>query len=384
VLNLSEFFNVFNEYVDFYRNIQHMRKFNPEIPYNDLSLLPPEINLETPVILKACIKANKELAKLKIAERLIPNQTVLINSIPLLESQASSAIENIVTTTDELFEHAQNSPLPMTTATKETLQYRQALYQSYVSLKERPLSVAAICDICSTIRQIDTKVRNLSGTTLVNDSTNKKIYTPPEGEERLRQLLSNWQNYLHLEDDVDPLIKLAVQHYQFEAIHPFSDGNGRTGRIINLLYLIQRGLLDTPILYLSGYIIKNKAEYYKYLLQVTTEEAWEEWVLYFLDAIFETSKWTMSKIFAIQTLMEESSSFIKSKAPSIYNKEFIELLFTQPYVRIQNLADSGGIGRDTASKHLKALCDIGFLQEIKRGRDKIFINQKFLNLLKQK
>lgn len=362
-----------------------MRKFNPAIPYNDLPVLPPAIDLETPIILKACIKANKELAKLKVAERLIPNQTVLINSIPLLESQASSAIENIVTTTDELFEHAQNSPLPMTPATKETLQYRKALYQGYRSLKERPLSIAVICDICSTIRQIDTNIRNLPGTALVNDSTNEKIYTPPEGEEKLRQLLNNWQNYLHQEDDdVDPLIKLAVQHYQFEAIHPFSDGNGRTGRIINLLYLIQRGLLDTPILYLSGYIIKNKAEYYRHLLMVTTEGAWIEWVLYFLDAIFETSKWTMSKIFAIQKLMEESSSFIKSKAPAIYSRDFIELLFTQPYVRIQNLAESGDIGRDTASKHLKVLCDIGFLEEIKRGRDKLFINHKFLNLLKKK
>lgn len=361
-----------------------MRKFNPEIPYNDLPLLPPEIHLETPIVLKACIKANKELAKLKIAERLIPNQTVLINSIPLLESQASSAIENIVTTTDELFEYAQSASLSMSSETKETLQYRQALYQGYMSLKERPLSIAIICNICSTIRQIDTNIRNLPGTALVNHSTNKKIYTPPEGEDRLRQLLNNWQNYLHQEDDVDPLIKLAIQHYQFEAIHPFSDGNGRTGRIINLLYLIQQGLLDTPILYLSGYIINNKAEYYRHLLKVTTDEAWVEWVLYFLDAIFETSRWTMSKIFGIQQLMEESSAFIKLKASSIYSKELIELLFMQPYVRIQNLAESGSIGRDTASKYLKILCDIGFLEEIRRGREKLFINHKFLELLKQK
>lgn len=175
-----------------------------------------------------------------------------------------------------------------------------------------------------------------------------------------------------------------MQHYQFEAIHPFSDGNGRTGRIINLLYLIQQGLLDTPILYLSGYIIKNKSEYYNKLLRVTTNGAWVEWVLYFLDGIFETSKWTMSKIFAIQELMEESSSLIKTKAPSIYSKELIELLFTQPYVRIQNLVNSGDIGRFTASKRLKILCDIGFLEEVKRGREKLFINHKFLNLLKKK
>lgn len=360
-----------------------MLNFNPEVPYNELQLLPPKVDLESTAILKACIEANKELAKLKVAERLIPNQTVLINCIPLLESQASSAIENIVTTTDELFEHAQNSPLSMNSATKETLQYRQALYQGYRSLKKRPLSIAVVCDICSTIREVDTNIRILPGTALVSDSSGKKIYTPPEGEERLKKLLNNWEHYLHQDDGIDPLIKLAIQHYQFEAIHPFSDGNGRTGRVINLLFLIQKGLLDTPILYLSGYIIKNKTEYYRRLLKVTTEGAWMEWVLYILDAIFETSKWTMSKIFTIQELMEESSSFIKSKATSIYSKELVELLFTQPYVRIHNLVDVIDIGRDTAAKRLKILCDIGFLEEVKRGREKVFINHRFLSLLKK-
>jgi Fic family protein len=362
-----------------------MKKFNPEVPYNELPFLPPNIDLEIPIILKACIKANKELAKLKVAEKLIPNQTVLINSIPLLESQASSAIENIVTTTDELFEHAQNSLSAMTSATKEILQYRQALYTGYRFLKKRPLSISVVCDICSKIRQINTNIRNIPGTALVNNFSGEKIYTPPEGEDRLRKFLTDWQNYIHKEDDgIDPLIKLAVQHYQFEAIHPFSDGNGRTGRIINLLYLIERELLDTPILYLSGYIIKNKAEYYKKLLKVTTEEAWIEWILYFLDAIFETSKWTKAKIFAIQELIEESVSFIKSKAFSIYNRELVELLFVQPYVRIKNVVNNRNIGRDTASKYLKKLCDIGFLEEIKRGRERLFINHKFLTLLKRK
>ena len=174
-----------------------------------------------------------------------------------------------------------------------------------------------------------------------------------------------------------------MQHYQFEAIHPFPDGNGRTGRIINLLYLIDQGLLDTPILYLSGYIIHNKTQYYEKLLKVTTEGAWIDWVLYFLAAIRETSKWTTKKIFAIQTLMEESRIFIKSRALSIYSKELVELLFTQPYIRIANLVEMNLVGRDTASKHLKILCEIGFLDELKRGREKFFINHRFLNLLKQ-
>jgi Fic family protein len=360
-----------------------MATFDPDLPFNKLPFLPPQIHIETPSILKACIEAHKELAQLKIAERLIPNQTVLINSIPLLESQASSAIENIVTTTDELFEHAQGQKTAMNFATKETLRYRQALYQGYQALKTRPLSIAMICSICTTIREVHTDVRNLPGTALINDLTRKKIYTPPEGEMLLRQLLTNWQEYLHQEDGIDPLIKLAIQHYQFEAIHPFSDGNGRSGRIVNLLYLIEKGLLDTPVLYLSSYIIKNKAQYYEKLLKVTTHEAWEEWVLYFLTAIRETSKWTTKRIFEIQDLIKDSRTFIKSRAPHIYNKEFVELLFVQPYVRISNLVDTNLMGRDTASKHLKILCEIGFLKELKRGREKLFINHQFLNLLKQ-
>jgi len=359
--------------------------FNPEYPFNDLPLLSPSVDLETPLILKACIEANKELAKLKMAERLIPNQTVLINSIPLLESQASSAIENIVTTTDELFEYAEDhhSSL-MTSATKETLRYREALYAGYRSLRTRPLSIAMICEICSAIRQVETEVRKLSGTALINDLTRKKIYTPPEGEELLRQLLTNWQDYLHQKDDVDPLIKLAVQHYQFEAIHPFSDGNGRTGRIINLLYLIEQGLLDTPILYLSGYIIQHKTQYYERLLKITSHGAWQDWIIYFLKAIAETAKWTTEKILAIQKLIEDTCKLIKSQAPTIYSKELVELLFIQPYVRIANLIEMNLAKRDTASKYLKTLCQIGFLEEIKRGRDKLFINHQFLNLLKQK
>lgn len=358
--------------------------FHSKSPFNDLPLLSPQIALETPQVLKACIEANKELAKLKMAERLIPNQTVLINSIPLLESQASSAIENIVTTTDELFEHAEMRSSEMSSPIKETLQYRQALYQGYQSLKKRPLSIATVCDICSTIREINTEIRNLPGTTLMNESSRTKIYTPPEGEALLRQLLTNWQNYLHQKDDVDPLIKLAVQHYQFEAIHPFSDGNGRTGRIINLLYLIEQGLLDTPILYLSGYIIDHKSQYYEKLLKVTSEGSWIDWVLYFLKAVRETSKWTSEKILAIQDLIKESREFIKLKIPSIYSRDLVELLFIQPYIRIPNLIEMGIAKRDTASKYLKALVEIGFLTEIQRGRDKLFINHQFLNLLKKK
>jgi len=359
-----------------------MSFFDPAKPYNHLPPLPPKIDLETPSILKACIEANKELAKLKMAERLIPNQTVLINTIPLLESQASSAIENIVTTTDDLFKYADIKSTEVSFEVKETLRYRTALYQGINALKKRPISISIICEICSIIREIDVNIRNLPGISLINDLTKEKIYTPPEGEVLLRMLLSNWQIYLHQDDNIDPLIKLAVQHYQFEAIHPFTDGNGRTGRIINLLYLVEKGLLDTSILYLSRYFIKNKSDYYEKLLKVTTHQEWIGWILYFLEGIRQTAQWTTKKIITIQDLINHTCDFVQIKAPLVYKKELIELLFVQPYVRISNIVDSQLAERQTASKHLKILCKIGILEEIKAGREKLFINKNFLNLLK--
>lgn len=359
-------------------------RFDPSKPYNNLPLLPPKIDLETPIILKACIEANKELAKLKMAERLIPNQTVLINCIPLLESQASSAIENIVTTTDDLFKYADSKSESISHEIKETLRYRTALYQGVKSIKERPMSISTVCEICSIIREVEVGIRNLPGTTLINDITKETIYTPPSGEELLRTLLSNWQNYLYQDDSIDPLIKLAIQHYQFEAIHPFTDGNGRTGRIINLLFLVDKGLLDAPILYLSKYIMQHKPQYYKNILNVTMNDAWADWVLYMLEGVQQTAKWTTRKIIAIQDLINETCAFIQNKAPFMYKKDLVELLFVQPYVRIGNLVEHKVAERQTAAKYLNALRDIGVLEDVKAGREKLFINKKLLDLLKQK
>lgn len=227
-------------------------------------------------------------------------------------------------------------------------------------------------------------VRKTAGTALVNDRTKEKIYTPPEGEQVLRNLLTNWQNFFHHENHIDPLIQLALLHYQFEAIHPFSDGNGRTGRIINLLFLIEKGLIDTPVLYLSRFIIDHKNDYYRLLLEVTTKDAWIDWILYVVEAVRETSIWTTKRILAIKELIKESCAFIHEKAPLIYTKELVELLFIQPYIRITNLVDHKIAQRQTASKYLQKLCEIGFLVEMKMGRDRIFVNKKFLDLLKAK
>ncbi|PKL18087.1 MAG: addiction module protein [Spirochaetae bacterium HGW-Spirochaetae-5] len=354
--------------------------WNPEQPYNNLPLLPPATELETRAVLKACIAARAALAELKSAANLIPNQSMLINSLLLLEAQASSEIENIVTTSDQLFRFSEIID-QADSATKEALRYRTALYEGYKSLNERPISTATAELICSTIKGCEMTVRKIPGTALGNDKTGNIIYTPPVGENVIRNLLSNWEKFIHDYRELDPLICMAIAHYQFEAIHPFTDGNGRTGRIINSLFIIQENLLSLPILYLSRYIIRNKSDYYRLLLNVTSNDIWEEWILYIVRGVEETALWTTAKITAIRTLQEHTSEYIRNGLPKIYNRELVDLIFEQPYCRIANLVEKNVAKRQTASEYLKALCDIGVLIEQSAGREKLFIHPKLLNLL---
>ncbi|MCF6764203.1 Fic family protein [Thiotrichales bacterium 19S3-7] len=359
-------------------------KIDVKKPYNELPNLPPKKDIESKKILKKCIQARVALAELKKAAELLPNQSVLINTLPLLEAQASSEIENIVTTTDKLFQYANSiSETHTDSATKEALRYRSALREGFKVIKSRPINTVLAEDLCSTLRGMEMKVRKVSGITLSNQSTGKIIYTPPEGEALLREKLYNWEIFLHDQSDVDPLVKMAVSHYQFEAIHPFIDGNGRTGRILNILYLIEQGLLNIPVLYLSRYIIKNKKEYYQNLLNVTLEKDWEAWIIYMLDAVENTSVWTCRKIKAIVGLMEETINNVKAKLPKVYSRELVELLFVQPYCRIVNLVDEGIAKRQTASEYLKKLVSENILKEIEVGREKIYINIRFMDILFQ-
>lgn len=357
-------------------------KIDVTTPYNDLPDLPPKQDLETKKVLKHCIEARAALAELHKAAEMLPNQTVLINTLPLLEAQASSEIENIVTTTDKLFQYANDVSSPQIDhSTKEALRYRAALREGFEKIKSRPSNTVLAEQICSTLRGIAMTVRRVPGTTLSNQITEKIIYTPPVGESLLRDKLSNWAQFLHEHNGVDPLIKMAVGHYQFEAIHPFTDGNGRTGRILNTLYLIEQNLLTLPILYLSRYIILNKNDYYKNLLNVTLAEDWETWIIYMLNAIEETSKWTSQKITTIITLMEETIIYVKNTLPKIYTRELVDLLFMQPYCRISNVVDAGIAKRQAGSEYLKKLAEINVLQVKEIGREKVFINPRFMNIL---
>ena len=353
--------------------------WRPDSPFNEIPQLPPASDLETKAILKQCILARAALAELKQAAERIPNPGMLINTMPLLEAQASSEIENIVTTTDRLFQFREESDTA-DPATKEALRYSNSLLKGYQELSRRPLCTQTAEQVCTIIKGVEMKVRRIPGTALARDS-GEIVYTPPVGEDLLRNLLANWERFLHEERDLDPLIRMAVGPYQVEAIHPFTDGNGRTGRVLNSLFLIQENLLTLPILYLSRYIIQHRADYYRLLLNVTREQAWEEWVLYILKGVEETATWTTAKIAAIRELSAHTVETVRSRLPKAYSQELVNLIFERPYCRIQSVVDAKIAERQAASRYLKQLAEIGVLEEMTLGREKLFLHPKFLALL---
>ena len=355
---------------------------NPEIPNNDLPLLPFQESLETILVMQAAIRANKSLAELKGIAQTIPNQSIFINTISLKEAQYSSEIENIITTTDELYQAFSVSDGMMTQSAKEVLSYRSALWQGFSLLKKRGvLTTSVMNEIQATLLGNNAGIRSLPGTALKNAVSGKIIYTPPVGKDVILDKLKNLEAYIHT-DSVDPLIKLAMMHYQFESIHPYYDGNGRTGRILNVLYLIYEGLLDQPILYLSHYIIQHKEDYYRLLQNCTFKQDYEPWILYILEGIEQSARETISKIKMIQARMQNSIALVKEKLPKIYSKELIEVIFEQPYCKIKFLEDRGIAKRKTASEYLYQLETIGILESKKVGRETLFLNTKLFELFK--
>jgi Fic family protein len=369
-----------NDMSIFQENANMTGHWRPDQPFDSLPLLPPRGDMETRLILKQCIEARAAVAELKQAAELIPNQGVLINTLPLLEAQASSEIENIVTTADRLFQF-QESESGADAPTKEALRHSQALLEGYRTLAEHPMNTRTAEEVCSKIKGTAMTVRKVPGTTLANERTREVIYTPPTGEQHLRDLLANWERFLHKQVELDPLIRLAIAHYQFEAIHPFTDGNGRTGRVLNSLFMIQTGLLTLPILYLSRHIIQWKADYYRLLLGVTRDEAWEPWVVFILKGIAETAGWTTGKIAAIRQLQEGCIGHVRQQLPKIFSRELVDAVFEFPYCRIRNLVDRGIAKRQTASAYLKELVRIGVLEEKQAGKERLFINPRLLHLL---
>ncbi|MDD3770171.1 MAG: Fic family protein [Sulfuricurvum sp.] len=354
--------------------------FDRNLPYNDLPLLPPAVELETKTILKSAIAASRAIADLRGKAQQIPNQRMMIDSIVLQEARLSSEIENIVTTNDELYRAAADMDGLFDSHTKEVLRYRQAIWYGYEQIQKRPLSANLFVEIVRIIKQINMDVRKTTGTKL-SGPNGEIVYTPPEGESIIREKLANLEQFIYSEDDLDPLVKLAVMHYQFEAIHPFADGNGRTGRILNILFLVEQKLLDMPVLFLSRYILENKGDYYDGLRGVTENGLWEDWILYILKGIELTAKQTSEQIDAILELMEAVKEIMRDKAEKIYSKELLEMIFMHPYCKIKFLEQGGIAKRQTASNYLQTLSDIGILRTEKIGRENYYINDALLHIL---
>lgn len=351
--------------------------------YN-LSFLPYPIDFETKTVLKRLPKVHASLAELKGIAATIPNVNILINTLALQEAKDSSAVENIITTHDELFKAELNISMVKNIATKEVQNYASALKKGFAIVsKTKLLTNSTILDIHKELEQNNAGYRSVPGTELKNDRTQEVVYTPPQNRQEIKALMANLIDYINdcSMHDIDPLIKMAVIHHQFESIHPFYDGNGRTGRIVNILYLVASGLLDLPVLYLSRYVIQNKNEYYRLLQDVRDTENWEEWILYMLQGVETVSKQSIELIKSIKDLMQDNKIYIR-KNYKFYSQDLLNNLFRHPYTKIEFLQNELGISRQSASKYLNDLAkdEKRILTKVKVGRDYFFINQSLMEL----
>jgi Fic family protein len=361
--------------------------YNKLTPYNDLPDLPPRDFAESPEILRHLTRAARYLGELNGLCASLPDPQLLINTIVLQESKDSSAIENIVTTQDELYKAASEEGTA-SHAAKEVFSYREALYVGLEKMtnQQNLLLTNTMVEIVQTIKQNKSGIRTTPGTALKNAVNGEVLYTPPCCEAVLREKLAALEQFINDPDSspLDPLIKMAFIHYQFEAIHPFADGNGRTGRIVNALYLVQQGLLTQPVLYLSSYIVKYKTEYYQLLRGVTEQQNWQDWVMYILTALIETAKLTTKKIRAMLLLKEDNEKQMKKTLGSSYSHELLQLMFAMPYLKIELLEKRAIAHRQTASLWLKKLTEAHLLKPQKIGRTTYYINYRLMELLAEK
>ncbi len=350
---------------------------------SEVLLLPPTQFEESKAILRKVASAHRYLAELKGIAKTIPNQEILIHTLALQEAKDSSAIENIITTHDALYKEQLFTGMLHDSAAKEVSQYADALIYGFNLVNQnRLLSINHIVEIQKRLLPASPGLRTIPGTMLVNPITNEVVYTPPQDAGTVRSLMENLVNYININNlhEVDPLIKMAIIHYQFESIHPFYDGNGRVGRIINLLYLVLEGLLDLPILYLSRYIIQHKGEYYRQLQALRETNDWEPWLLYMLEAVEQTSKETIILVHRIRDLMLDYKHRIRQQFPKVYSQDLINNLFRHPYTKIDFLVRDLDVTRKTASKYLEMLTQSGFLAKAKIATTNYYMNPPLFEL----
>jgi Fic family protein len=347
-------------------------------------LLPLLYELETKAVLKKLAKAHRALAELKGVSSLIPNENILLNTLALQEAKDSSAIENIITTQDDLYQSDAQHNQFTTLAAKEVHHYRDALKAGYYFVQQKGLLTnQIILDMQALLEENDAGFRKVPGTALKNEQTGDVVYNPPQDAQDIIHLMSNLEQFINDDSlsDWDPLIKMAVIHHQFESIHPFYDGNGRTGRIINILYLVKQELLNTPILYLSRYINQNRASYYHLLQATRTEKNWEPWLIYMLDGIEQTALQTVQIVQEIRALMLQFKQQLRNELPKIYSQDLLNSLFSHPYTKVDFIIQDLGIHRNTASKYLESLIGIGMLSKHKLGKENFYLNDALFRLL---
>lgn len=355
--------------------------FRADTLYNELPALPPKGDLETKPIMRKVIRASRELSELNGALRNLPNPTLFLDTIHLHEAKSSSEIENIVTTNDDLYRDMVADQKMGNPAVKEVLRYKKALWIGLERIEQRPFITTNLCvDIVQCIKSNTAGIRSTPGTVLAN-TYGEVLYTPPSGESVIRDKMADLERFINESDNLDPLIKMALLHYQFEAIHPFVDGNGRTGRILLLVYLKLTGLLTIPAIYLSDYIIRNKQSYYQLLRGVTEQQDWQPYAMYMLDMVEVTAQRALEQIHTISDLMESMSNQIKQQVPLAYSKELIEILFHLPYTKRQVLVDAGLGTLKTVGNYLSQLEEAGVLESEKLGKEKLYINKQLLNIL---
>lgn len=349
---------------------------------SDVRPLPLEIDLNTVPILLQLAKSSRALAELKGEVKTIPNEGILINTLGLQEAKDSSEVENIITTNDELFRIAVDESYT-NPAAKEVQNYVSALITGFQEVRQQGLLTnRTILTIQRELEQNNAGFRKLPGTALKNNQ-GETVYEPPQDPREIMALMDNLEKYINddAQQDLDPLIKMAIIHYQFESIHPFYDGNGRTGRIINILYLVQQRLLDIPVLYLSHYIIQTKIDYYLHLQSVRDIGTWEDWILYLLKGVEQTAYQTISLVKAIRGMMSAYKEQMRQET-TFYSKELLEHLFKHPYTKIQFVEAALGVHRNTASAYLNKLTKLGLLDKMKLGKSNYYINKALFDLLR--
>ena len=350
---------------------------------NTIPLLPPP-EIETANVLRKAAEAHRYLAELKGVLAVLPNPEILIDTLALQEATESSAIENIISTLSEVYQSDPASNTYLNQASKEIHDYARALRKGYELIRNRPmLTNNYILEIQAELEQNNAGFRKLPGTVLRNEKTGEIIYTPPQDYDTIIELMSNLEKFINEPEfyTADPLVKMAIIHHQFESIHPFYDGNGRAGRIINVLYLILQDLIDFPVLYLSRYIIQNKSQYYTLLQEVRKTSQWERWILYMLEAVITTSKSTLATIKSILASMEKYKNILQEKAPKMYSHELLLHLFQHPYTKIEYLMRDLAVSRNTILRYLDVLLQLSLVQKIKKGRDNYYLNISLLKVL---